>query len=105
MPEVTKLTPLEEALFQRWVKENGISDVDSPDAFYDYRGFFQQNGPKPVKFGVDHFPDTFKQHGHPTFSIESKYSKGPWDGGMWAGDNYVPEMKPVPSHTPTKQKK
>lgn len=37
-----------------------------------------------------HWPDTFKQHGHPTFSVESQYSKGPNDGGRWNGDVYVP---------------
>ena len=95
MDETTQLSPLEEALFRRWVQTNNITDLDSPDSHYDYRGFWKTGAPH--KQG-DHFPDTFKQHGHPTFSIESQYSKGPYDGGMWNGENYMPQMTPAVSH-------
>ena len=82
--ETTVLSPLEEALFQAWGRANGIEDVDSPESAYDYRGFFKEtNGKVHPPGAVEHFPDTYKQHGHPTFSSESKYSKGMWDGGMW----------------------
>ncbi len=87
MPETTKLSPLEEQLFLRWVRDNQINDVDAPESRYDYRGFFLSG--EPHRIG-DHFPDTFKQHGHPTFSVESKYSTGPGDGGRWIGDKFVP---------------
>ena len=97
--ETTLLSPIEEALFNAWGKANGIEDVDAPESSYDYRGFFKAtNGAVHPPGSVEHFPDTFKQHGHPTFSVESIYSKGPHDGGMWAGETYLPEMKPAVSH-------
>lgn len=87
--EVTDLVdPATEAEFQKWAKANGITDVNDPRAKYDYRGYFKETGGKPHARG-DHFPDTYKQHGHPTFSVESKYSTGPTDGGTWDGDTYV----------------
>lgn len=95
--EVTQLNPLQEALFKKWLVDNGITDANNPQAFYDYRGYFQSTKGQPHQSGT-HFPDTFKQHGHPTFSIESRYSKGPFDGGMWAGENYLPQMQPAISH-------
>ena len=88
-PEVTRLAPADEQRFRQWAQANQIADVDSPLSFYDYRGFWKQTGGQPVRYGVDHFPDTFKQHGHPTFSVESKYSTGPKDGGTWDGEVYV----------------
>lgn len=97
--EVTKLSPLEETIFKSWAKANGIDDVDDPESHYDYRGFFKASGGKVHPPGsVEHFPDTFKQHGHPTFSIESQYSKGPFDGGLWAGNHFIQPMKMDPSH-------
>jgi hypothetical protein len=97
--EVTQLSPLEQILFQKWIADNNIQDLDNPDSHYDYRGFFKQTRGAPHPPGSEqHFPDTFKQHGHPTFSIESQYSKGSFDGGMWVGDNYLPQMSPAISH-------
>ena len=91
MQEVTRLAQPEELAFRAWAQKNGITDVDTPGSFYDYRGYWKAHGDVPVRFGVDHFPDTFKQHGHPTFSNESQYSAGPADGGRWAsGTDYVP---------------
>lgn len=97
--EITRLSPLEEALFQAWGKANGIEDVDDPESFYDYRGFYKATNGKVHPPGmVEHFPDTFKQHGHPTFSIDSNYSKGAHDGGMWLGDKYLPQPPMAVSH-------
>lgn len=95
--ERTALDPEEEALFQRWAQQSGITDVDSPASRYDYRGFWRSAAPQPMRFGVDHFPDTFKQHGHPTFSVESQYSRGPADGGRWLTDEVL-MAAPMPSH-------
>lgn len=97
--ETTKLTPLEEVLFKNWAVANGIKDVDEPNNFYDYRGFFKHtNGQVHPPGSSEHFPDTFKQHGHPTFSHDSKYSKGPLDGGMYAGDtDFLPSTLGAPS--------
>lgn len=94
MNEVTQLTPEEERAFHLWVKANGITDVDAPQSRYDYRGYWRD----VARHGVDqtkqysdgpHFPDTYKQHGHPTFSQESKYSQGMYDGGRWSGEDYM----------------
>ena len=88
--ENTVLSPQEELAFRRWAVLNGISDVDHPQSKYDYRGFWKAtNGAKHV-IG-EHFPDTFKQHGHPTFSDESQYAQGPWDAGRWIDESYVPQ--------------
>lgn len=91
--ETTKLTPPEEKQFKEWVKQNKITDVNEPDSFYDYRGAFKAGvSPSDDK----HWPDTFKQHGHPTFSVESQYSKGPNDGGTW-NDNgqFIPPRRQI----------
>ena len=95
--EVTLLTPPNEQKFQAWVKANKIPDVDHPDSYYDYRGYFKEYGAKPIQFGVDHFPDTYKQHGHPMFSVESKYSRGLQDGGRWLSEDVLMPA-PIPSH-------
>ncbi len=89
--ETTKLDPQQEAQFQAWAQSNGISDVDDPRSHYDYRGFFLETGGAPHRQG-DHFPDTYKQHGHETFSEESRYSKGPGDGGKWNGEQFQPAV-------------
>lgn len=87
--EVTLLSPEDEASFQVWAARNGVRDADSPLSRYDYRGAWQANQQSAVSAvdGEPHWPDTFKRHGHPTFSVESQYSTGPRDGGRWAGDD------------------
>jgi hypothetical protein len=101
-PEVTALSPVDEARFRQWAQQNGITDVDQPDSKYDYRGYWQANGNQPIRFGVDHFTDTFKQHGHPTFSVESQYSRGLHDGGRWLTED-VQVQPPMPSHAPASE--
>jgi 2'-5' RNA ligase len=98
--EVTPLAPDEEPRFQAWARTNKIPDVDHPDAHYDYRGFWKATGGPPVRYGVDHFPDTYKQHGHPTFSEESQYSEGTGDGGTWDGDRFVPAPQAASRRAP-----
>jgi hypothetical protein len=88
--ETTHLGTEEEIAFQAWAKKNNIRDVDHPDSHYDYRGYWKDQGGPAIRGGVDHFPDTYKQHGHPTFSIESKYSRGIGDGGAWDGETFRP---------------
>jgi len=88
-PETTQLAPEEQAAFEAWLKQNNVHDIDDPRSHYDYRGAFKAGiGREPGAEG--HFPDTFKQHGHETFSGESRYSKGPGDGGTWQGDTFIP---------------
>ncbi len=86
--ETTQLAPAQEAAFQQWAKRSGIRDLDDPRSHYDYRGAYLA-GMRPS--ANMHWPDTFKQHGHPTFSVESKYSAGPDDGGSWDGETYTPQ--------------
>ena len=97
LKETTRLSPQEEYMFQQWARDNGIADINSPKSRYDYRGYWKAlRNSERVRFGVDHFPDTYKQHGHPTFSAESQYSRGLWDGGQWIGDTLIDP--PLPSH-------
>lgn len=92
--ETTQLSPTEEAHFQQWVSANrsapGVGTYDAPESKYDMRGFWNDKPALAAWKPGEHFPDTYKQHGHPTFSVESKYSKGHGDGGTWAGDTFVP---------------
>ncbi len=88
--ETTRLSPVQERQFRAWAAANHVADVDHPDSHYDYRGFWLDTGGKAIRGGIDHFPDTYKQHGHPTFSVESKYSRGPGDGGRWNGEQFMP---------------
>lgn len=102
MADVTLLSPADEAAFQQWTKTNQLKDVDHPDSHYDYRGFWKSTQGAPHPPGSEqHFPDTFKEHGHPTFSQESQYSSGPSDGGMWIdNDVFLAQPKMAVSHTP-----
>jgi hypothetical protein len=102
-PEVTPLTPRQELAFRRWAVLNQITDVDHPASFYDYRGYWKdvaRKGGDQRQAYADglHFPDTYKQHGHPTFSQESKYSRGPQDGGMWVGEGYLAQPPIAVAH-------
>src|SRR5258706_2763133 len=98
--EVTPVPADREQEFRTWVADNHVPDLDSPKSFYDYRGAFLAGvKPQVVDAGngklESHWPDTFKQHGHPTFSVESQYSKGPTDGGHWVGERFVPQGEPL----------
>jgi hypothetical protein len=97
------LAPAEEAQFQAWVQANknapGVKNWDAPDAHYDMRGFFHDKPALAAWTPGAHFPDTYKQHGHETFSVESKYSKGPGDGGTWKGNTFVPAGTSAPATT------
>lgn len=95
LSEQHETTPLPldgDAGFQQWLAANHVTDLDDPDSHYDYRGAYLAD---LQRSGNGHFPDTFKQHGHPTFSVESQYSQGDDDGGHWDGDRYVPAPAPA----------
>jgi len=85
-PYDTKLTPLEEAEFQKWKAVYAPNDSGSD---YDLRGAFKA-GLKPNE--NHHWPDTFKKPNHPTFSVESKYAVGAdrAKAGHWMGETFVP---------------
>jgi len=95
--ERTPLTPAEEARYRRWVREQGITDADHPESKYDYRGAFKARARSAINptDNAPHWPDTFKQHGHPTFSEESRYSLYPGDGGTWRGEQFTPAPTPT----------
>lgn len=93
--ETTPLNPDDEQQFQHWAASNQLQGIDVPDSHYDMRGYWKAH-PDATPVPGDHFPDTFKQHGHPTFSSESQYSRGPQDGGAWLGDQLL--APPVASH-------
>lgn len=100
--ESTTLPPAQEQAFQQWIARNktapGIANYDDPSSRYDMRGFFADEAARAQWKPGDHFPDTYKQHGHPTFSQESRYSSGPSDGGMWNGDNFIAQPRMAVSH-------
>jgi hypothetical protein len=74
-----------------WVKQRGITDADSPQAYYDYRGFWkamQDGNPLAVQSAkTGHWPDLWKLPGHPNFSNESIYASA--DAPHWVGDHLV----------------
>jgi hypothetical protein len=89
--ETTPLPGPLERVFRLWARMSGIEDVDHPDSHYDYRGLFLALKGQPVPQTDDrHFPDTYKMHGHPTFSVESQYSLSDADGGEWMGETFYP---------------
>ena len=101
--EVTRLSPAEESQFQTWARANRVPNEDGNFGFYDMRGYWKnvvQRGGNETAInaqdGLLHYPDTYKQHGHPTFSAESQYSRGLQDGGRWIGDTLV--APPLASH-------
>ena len=103
--EETFLSPMQEILFQQWLQKHkdtpGVKGWDQPDAFYDIRGFFADKEALADWTPGGHSTDRYKQHGHPTFSTESKYSTGPMDGGTWYPGTEILVPAPMPSHVPT----
>ena len=92
---VTELGNNRERKFQDWYA-NAASVLGlnpDPDAYehaYDYRGYWLNNKNADVSSPDFHFPDTWKQPHHPTFSNESIYAKGREGVGHWEGDTFVP---------------
>jgi hypothetical protein len=96
--ETTLLTPDEKHRMKLWAAMYKINDVNKetgdvyPDANYDMAGYFKANQMPPHVIGYatphfpgGHYPDTWKQSTHPSFSQQSQYSSGPSQGGMWIG--------------------
>jgi hypothetical protein len=90
--ETTRLSAAQQAGFPAWLRANGVRDLDNPDSHYDYRGAYLGGVGRGADSG--HFPDTYKQHGHPTFSVESQYSGNANDGGTWEGERFSPAVQP-----------
>lgn len=102
--EVSSVPPTREREFREWIARNNITDLDAPQSKYDYRGAFLAGVGSEINptDNLPRWPDTFKQHGHPTFSVESKYSTGPNDGGRWEGEKYMPQGDPVADYLKAK---
>ena len=92
---VTELNDRRERKFQDWYANAAATlGLDpNPDAYeqaYDYRGYWLNNRDADVSSPDFHFPDTWKQPHHPTFSDESIYAKGHDGVGHWDGERFVP---------------
>ena len=80
----TLLSLIDELEFLPWVRQQGIQDdVTSPDADYDWRGFYKAwkaGDPRAVRSydPIDrriHAPDIWKTPYHESFSNESMYAQ------------------------------
>lgn len=78
----TKLSPSEEAGFEKWAKKNN-REKDSYD--YDMRGAYRELVSGETKQAANgHFTDKFKKPNHPTFSDQSQYNGiNGYTGGKW----------------------
>jgi hypothetical protein len=115
--ESTILSPDEEREYQQWIKHYKLPDIDPKtgepysDVKYDMRGYWKANripgqaGHGPIQIEGQHGPDTFKQHGHETFSQESKYSQGPSQGGLWIGPTFLEQPPMAVSHSSYRHRK
>ncbi len=74
----TQLSPEEEQQFQQWIVASGRSLNDLFD--YDLRGAWKSGVAQDPR---GHLPDTWKKPNHPTFSTESMYNNGQYQGGAW----------------------
>lgn len=81
----TSLNPYEEQYFQTWKKIHNVPFADTGLDDYDMRGYFKEQvlsnknltNVNPIDNQI-HYPDTYKQPTHQSFSRESKY----WEPGM-----------------------
>lgn len=92
---ITELNDRKEKKFQDWYADAAATlGLDpNPDAYeqaYDYRGYWLNNRDADVSLPDFHFPDTWKQPHHKTFSDESVYAKGIDNVGHWEGETFVP---------------
>ena len=98
-PYLTKLSPEDEAKFQKWMKDNpGVvdqNDLDDPQSGYDVRGWWQagEKGDPSAKRvrnawdGKMHSSDKWKTPYNGTFSNESLYATP--GAPRWKGDKLV----------------
>lgn len=87
--EISQIPEARANEFYDWLLRNGVDLEDLEGSAYDYRGAFLAGVNRDPEGG--HFPDTFKQHGHESFSTESQYSRGPGDGVHWEGEVAIPQ--------------
>ena len=89
----TELTEQEEKAYQTWIQQVKTitgRDLSKDTETYDMRGFWKEAPGEQLQRILDdndaHFTDKYKKPNHPTFSNESQYSKGEWEGGTWSYD-------------------
>lgn len=87
----TALSPEQEAQFQQW--RSKLPQQLQYMGDYDLKGAFLANAQQSANA---HFTDQFKKPNHPSFSVESQYSRGPsMVGGTWQGEG--PDAQFTPS--------
>lgn len=95
---ITILPDDDEAKFQEWYQRYALNhnlnpNPDAREHYYDYRGYWDANRVNPdleLSLSGDHFPDTWKTPGHPTFSVDSVYAKyAPEIAGRWENGQYI----------------
>ena len=94
----TELSPREEQEFTRWIELASLKkqrDVGRDLETYDLRGLWKHGGSAKDEFAMgSHAPDTYKKPNHPTFSKESIYSVGEYEGGDWISETeFAPSLK------------
>ncbi len=80
----------EQPAFDKWLKDNNVTDPFHTGQHYDYVGAWRAGETRGKE---NHFTDSFKLPKHPTFSIESRYYSEGMPAGRWEGDRFVPMDK------------
>jgi broad specificity phosphatase PhoE len=93
-------TPLNEQEQESYSKKYGLD----ANRDYDMQGFHKYN-PDFTPGEGQHYPDTYKKPNHPTFSNESIYHGGKYEGGQWQQNpdksyQFTPGRTNLENHSP-----
>ena len=82
--------------FKEWYNRNTLEGQNnipySNELDYDYYSFYKNGEYKNRNYNIKkHFPDTYKRPNHKTFSKESIYSTKENPGGIWRGEEFIPQ--------------
>ncbi len=85
--------------FKEWYNRNTLEGQNnipySNELDYDYYSFYKNGEYKNRNYNIKkHFPDTYKRPNHKTFSTESIYSTKENPGGIWRGEEFIPQYNP-----------
>ena len=85
--------------FKEWYNRNTLEGQNnipySNELDYDYYSFYKNGEYKNRNYNIKkHFPDTYKRPNHKTFSKESIYSTKENPGGIWRGEEFIPQYNP-----------
>lgn len=90
-PALTQLQPHQELMFKSWLKANDVPFQDNGSDDYDMRAFFLNNvlgGQGQQRNGQNmHFPDTYKQPSHESYSSESIKGRPSDPKRSWIGED------------------